>query len=225
MKNVDLLRRVAEDLAAIGVEAVFFGGTVVGLHLDALPRYDEERPTTDVDCTPVAVASLYEMRIFETRLDQAGWLHHVSAEKRNAYARIAPSGVPVDFVPLHMLDETDAVRLARRVRMKIHPGLSITVLSSAGMVAAKLAAFRDRGVDDPLMSHDLEDLAMLLACCTTIEDDLHLGGPGVLEQVRMGLAEIWEDRYLLEILEWNFPRGSDAEVVLARLEKLARWPE
>jgi hypothetical protein len=221
MKKVELLRRVAEDLDAIGVQAFFFGGIVVGLHLDALPVNDEERPTTNVDCAPVAVASPNEMRKFEAKLDAAGWQQVVSGDKRNAYARIAPSGVPVDFVPLHTLDQTDALRLARRVRMEIHPDLCITVISSAGMVAAKLAAFRDRGVDDPLMSHDLEDLAMLLACCTTIEHDLELAVPGLLEQVQIGLAAIWEDRCLLEILDGNFPRGTDAEVVLARLEKLA----
>lgn len=57
MKNVDLLRSVAEDLDAVGVQVVFFGGTVVGLHLDALPEDDEERATTDVDCAPLAVTS------------------------------------------------------------------------------------------------------------------------------------------------------------------------
>ena len=93
------------------------------------------------------------------------------------------------------------------------------------MLAAKLAAFRDRGGDDPLMSRDLEDLAMLLACCTTLENDLQFAVHGLRKQVHVGLAAITEDRYILEILEGNFPHGKDAGVVLARLERLARQTE
>ncbi len=133
MKNVELLLRVAEDLDSMGVQAVFFGGTVVGLHLDALPADEEERPTTDVDCFPATVLSSGDMRNFEARLDVAGWRHVLSGGNRNAYARIAPSGVPVDFVPLHTLDLADPVRLARHVQFEIRPGLSITVVSAAGM--------------------------------------------------------------------------------------------
>ncbi len=46
MKNAELLRQVAADLLTIEVDAVFFGGTVVGLHLDGLPPDDEERRST-----------------------------------------------------------------------------------------------------------------------------------------------------------------------------------
>lgn len=161
MKNLEMLCRVAVDLSTIAVEAVFFGGAVISLHLDALPPGDEERPTTDVDCIPTTVASASDMRVLEASLDRAGWQHALTAHKRNPYARIAPSGVPVDFVPLHTLDALDPVRLARRVPVELGSGVSIDILSSAGMVAAKLAAFRDRGSRDPLMSHDLEDLARL----------------------------------------------------------------
>lgn len=84
MKNIDLLRAVAKDLADLGVEAVFFGGTVVGLHLDRLPADEEERPTTDVDCVPVAVAMERDMRSLEVRLAKAGWKHDLTSQKRNA---------------------------------------------------------------------------------------------------------------------------------------------
>lgn len=221
MKNVELLRLVAHDLQAIAVEAVFFGGTVVGLHLDALPPGDEERPTTDVDCVPVAVETAGDMRSLETRLDGAGWRHDMASEKRNAFARIAPSGVPVDFVPLHTMDASDPVRMARRQRVELKRGLTVSVISSAGLVAAKLAAFFDRGRRDPLMSHDLEDLAMLLACCSTLERDVGLEHPDVKARVQSGLDSILNDRYILEILEGSFPRGVGVPQVLARMARLA----
>lgn len=200
MKNVELLRRVARDLGALEVRCLFFGGTVVGLHLDGLPSDDEERPTTDVDCVPIGVASQPEMRELEARMDDAGWTHDLRPGRRNAYARIAPSGVPVDLVPLHTLDEDDPVRLGRSVAVELAPGEVVSVLDSAGMVAAKLAAFRDRGTGDPLMSHDLEDLAILLSCC--------FGG-------------LLGDTFVLEVFDGSVPRGIDAAAVIARVKRLA----
>ncbi len=89
------------------------------------------------------------------------------------------------------------------------------------MVAAKLAAFNDRGHGDPLMSHDLEDLPMLLACCTSLESDLALEDPRLREQVRSGLSRVWKDTYVLEVLDGMFPRRVDVAQALRRLEQLA----
>ena len=89
------------------------------------------------------------------------------------------------------------------------------------MVAAKLAVFGDRGIADPLLSHDLEDLAMLLACCTTLERELALEDPRLRAQVEGGLSRILGDRYVLEVLDGMFPRGADAEAALERSRRLA----
>lgn len=221
MKNVELLRSVARDLAELKVSCVFFGGTVVGLHLDRLPPDDEERPTTDVDCVPVAVQNALQMRELESLMDANGWKHDLRPTRRNVYARIAPSGVPVDLVPMHRLGEDDPVRLGGTVSVEVVPGEVIRVLDAAGMVAAKLAAFRDRGAADPLMSHDLEDLAMLLSCCSTIEDSLASASPGLQIQVREGLARLFADSFVMEVLDGSFPRGIDARQVIARVERLA----
>lgn len=94
------------------------------------------------------------------------------------------------------------------------------VLSGAGMVAAKLAAFWDRGRADPLMSHDLEDLAMLLACCSTLESDLAAEAGSLVERVRRGLADILADRFVLEVLEGSVPCGVVSTTVLDRIQLL-----
>lgn len=198
MKNLDLLRRVAGDMDELGVACVFFGGTVVGLHLDRLPPLEEERPTTDVDCVPLTVLNAVEMQDLEARMSAAGWAHDTSPHRRNLYARISPSGVPVDVVPLHTLAEDEPVRLGNTVEVEVVEGRVIRVLDAAGMVAAKLAAFRDRGSADPLMSHDLEDLAMLLSCCSTIETTLTRSDPRLQEQVRGGLKGLLETPFVLE---------------------------
>jgi hypothetical protein len=57
MKKLDLLRHVAADMDQLGVDCIFFGGTVVGVHLDQLPPLEEERPTTDVHALFVSAPS------------------------------------------------------------------------------------------------------------------------------------------------------------------------
>ena len=106
--------------------------------------------------------------------------------------------------------------------MELGPGVVVRVLDSAGMVAAKLAAFRSRGAADPLMSHDLEDLAMLLSCCSSIEASLAKADPRLRAQVREGLASLAADSLVLEVLDGSIPRGIDASAVLERLRRLGR---
>jgi len=222
MKNLDLLRHVAADMDQLGVECIFFGGTVVGVHLDQLPPMEEERPTTDVDCVPLAIASHREMQKLEERMIAAGWKHDTRPHRQNLYARISPSGVPVDLVPMHSLSEEEPVRLGNSVEVEVGEGQRIRVLDSAGMVAAKLAAFHDRGSADPLMSHDLEDLAMLLSSCSTIEAALSVADTRLQNQVRTGLNGILEAPFVLEVLDGSIPRGIDRAQVMARLERLAK---
>ncbi|MEZ4323421.1 MAG: hypothetical protein R3F61_38505 [Myxococcota bacterium] len=222
MKNSELLRLAARDLQSLDVPCFFFGGTVVGIHLDMLPSDDEERPTVDVDCVPTGVASRAEMLTLEARLDRFGWRHDLRPDRRNAHARIAPSGVPVDLVPLHTLHDDDPVRLGRSVAVELAPGEVVSILDSAAMVAAKLAAFRDRGSADPLMSHDLEDLTMLLSCCSTIEATLGTADARLRRRVREGLRALRADTFVLEVLDGSVPRGIDSAQVIARVERLSR---
>ncbi len=224
MTNGRLLQVVAGELAALDVDVVFFGGTVVGLHLDEVPSDDEERPTIDVDCVPAGVGTQHELIALEGLLDRSGWRHRLDGAKRNAWARLSPLGVQVDFVPLIHLGPDDPVRLGRRVEHELPGGTRIQVLAAGAMLAAKFRAFDDRGRDDPLMSADLEDLAMLLSCCSFIEAAVANEVAPVRAIVAHGAASLLDDSWSLEVLDGNVPRGADAAETIRRLERLATAP-
>lgn len=222
MKNLDLLIAVARDAAAAQLDLVFFGGTVVGLHLDQLPPDDEERPTVDVDCMVLSLDGHPSFRSLEQHLTRSGWSYDMRPQRRNAYAMIAPCGVPVDLVPSYQIAPQDPVRLGKRQVMSVAKGLSISVLDPASMLAAMLAAFQSRGIKDPLMSHDLEDAVMLLSCCSSLEQSIQDAPRVIANQIGAGLSTIFLDPRLLEIVDGSVPSGVDATDVFERLRRLAR---
>ena len=213
-KNLEQLVQVARDLQVAGVDAVFFGGATVGLHLDR-PGF-AERPTDDVDCVPLAVDGYQDMNALDGRLAAAGWKHDIRPGKRNANARIAPSGVPVDFVPTYTMAPDDPVVLAHREEVEVAPGLLITIIDPAGMMAAKLAAFRDRGAADIWTSHDLEDLAVLLAYCSRSETSVEAAPDSVKAAIREGWRKMTRDEL------YAMAAHVDPVDVVERARRLAR---
>jgi len=89
---------------------------------------------------------------------------------RHAHQWLAPGEPPIrfDLVPAgsHLGasgNPFDQAALGSAERLEIEPGIVIRHASAPGFLALKLAAYRDRGEDDPFVSHDLEDILALLA--------------------------------------------------------------
>lgn len=90
------------------------------------------------------------------------------------------------------------MRLGNSVGVQVAEGQRIRVLDSAGMVAAKLAAFH------------------------TIEAALAIADTRLQNQVRTGLTGILGAPFVLEVLDGSIPRGADGAQVMARLARLAK---
>ncbi len=96
------------------------------------------------------------------------------------------------------------------------------MLTPAGSLATKLCAFQDRGVEDPYLSSDLEDIALLLACCSSLEASVQSSAAAVKEIIvarGRQILEAYEDS-----LEGHIPRRCDEAAVFALLERLTVLP-
>jgi len=160
---------------------VFAGASILPLLLDD----DFDRPLRRTDDTDVVVSVLHygEWQRLRDALVAAGFRER--ADDRHARQILFWfDGLPVDFIPARMAEFGTANRwlslgfdLAETAELET--GQSIWRLSASAWLAAKIAAFEQRGRRDVLMSRDLEDIVTLL-----------IGRRSLAEEIRYSQGEI-----------------------------------
>jgi len=116
-----------------------------------------------------------------------------------------------------VLDTATAVALA--------PDITIRAISAPAFLATKWEAFRDRGADDPFLSHDLEDIITVVAGRQQVIAEVAASAEEarlfIAEATRTFLAIRWAD----DIVAGSLPDARRfpgfADVVVARLRALA----
>jgi hypothetical protein len=98
-------------------------------------------------------------------------------DPRHVHRWVSPSGIPFDLVPAgsHVGgsgNPWDAIALETAVKLEMENGVTFRHVSGPAFLAQKWAAHHDRGRDDPLASHDLEDILGLLASRPRIVDEV-----------------------------------------------------
>ncbi len=161
--NLPLLESMVSALGALCDRFVFVGGCITGL-LVTEPASPLVRATRDVDVV-VQVVSLGDYYALERQLEQAGFSH--DQRKGAPVCRWLAAGAMLDVMPT---DQTilgfgncwyeEAVRTASSLSLPSHR--PIRLISAPAFVATKLEAFADRGGNDFLASHDLEDIITLI---------------------------------------------------------------
>lgn len=223
MTPLVLLDALAGELEPLQLEVVFFGGIVVSLHLDDLPAGEEHRETDDIDCVPILVRSGQQMDALEQRLHARSWTPDLRPHRRNLYAKHSPLGTAVDFVPWFTLREDDPVRISAACSetCALPSGRQAAIVTPAGSLLTKIAAFLDRGRNDLYRSHDLEDIASLLACCSRLEGAVNLSPLAISAPIRGWCQRALKEPRWLEVLEAQMPRGADTDAAFERIERLA----
>jgi len=150
---------VARVSAALGTDSDRFtlvGGSAVALVTDErVPA----RPTEDVELVTHA-SSQIEAHHVEALLAKAGFRHDLGGQRpfRGAFL-LEDIEVDVAMTPVgHTNPWYSTVREQSEPRLT----LGLRVATPLGLLATKLVAYRDRGRDEPLASHDLEDIVALL---------------------------------------------------------------
>lgn len=178
------LREVAIALGPLVSRVVFIGGAIAPL-LQTTPALRRVRATKDVD--GVAASNSYaDYGRLQEALRARGFIEAgmVDSEPRENHAHRwrSPTGVLFDLVPAgsHLGGtgsrwDAYALESAQHLDISLGPGsaagvetLVIRHASAAAFLALKWAAYADRGRQDPLTSHDLEDIVALVASRPTL---------------------------------------------------------
>ena len=162
--NLEILSATVHRLGPLVDSMVFLGGCATGLLLTD-PAAAPVRATLDVDVI-TEVASLVEYHRLSEKLRERGFVEDLSPEA--PICRWKAENVILDVMPT----DPEIMGFGNEWYVPAFAAAESVSLPSSYFLATKLAAFDDRGGEDILLSHDMEDIVVVLD-----------GRPEVVEEV------------------------------------------
>lgn len=171
--NLNSLLFIAKRLDELCEEVTFVGGCITGLLITDKAAPDV-RFTVDVDCI-INVVTKHEYHSLSKKLRNKGFKEMSSGNQ--PICRWNCDGILIDIMP------TDKSVLGFSNRwykdaehnasnQNLNDSKAIKVISAPYFLATKLEAFKDRGKQDFLFSHDLEDIIAVIDGRPEIIDDV-----------------------------------------------------
>ena len=161
--NVALLTRMVDLLGEVANSLVFVGGCATGLLVTAV-RAQAVRGTTDVEVV-AKVTTIREYHEVEARLTERGFVRDQSPEA--PICRWTCAGLQLGVLPsqpgiLGFHNRWYPLAVATAVPYRLRAERRIRLVTAPVFIATKLEAFRNRGRDDYVASHDLEDIVTVV---------------------------------------------------------------
>jgi hypothetical protein len=162
-RNLDSLILIANRLGELCNEVTFVGGCIMGLLITDKAAPDV-RFTVDVDCI-INVVTKHEYHTLSERLRNKGFKE--MSFGNHPICRWDCDGILIDVMPT----DKSVLGFSNRwykdaqnnsVSKSIDDAKIIKIISAPYFLATKLAAFKDRGKQDFLLSHDLEDVIAVI---------------------------------------------------------------
>ncbi|UQO39780.1 hypothetical protein [Burkholderia cepacia] len=222
-----MIRAVANAIGPeLCQEIAFVGGCTTALLLTDLYTKQQVRHTDDVDFI-VHVMSYAHWENLKEQLRQKGFREQPD-EDAPIYAMFL-AGLRVDFMPddeaiLNFGNAWYRDALTSAESHDIGEGVTVRIVRPAHFVATKLAAYLSRGNNDPLDSHDVEDILTLLDGRPEIADEILAADAEMRTYIGTQLAALQEHRdfeYAIEAAS----NGDTAreEVISQRVEVLVSF--
>jgi predicted nucleotidyltransferase len=203
--NLEDVAMVARRLKPLGKHFVFTGGSIVALLLDR-PAVTKPRHTKDVDVI-VEVASHLQYTDLEKPLRAAGFKHDTSEDA--PICRWIVDGITVDVMPMNDPGGSFKTRwfdlaVATAVPMQVH-GETILVITAPCFIATKMEAFKDRGDNDFMVSHDIEDFLTVVDGRDRLLDEIQNAPKELRSFIAQAVAGFLAGGRFLDSLPGHFP--------------------
>lgn len=217
-----MLSLAAARLGGLTDDLVFVGGCTTGLFItdEGSPAV---RPTKDVDAI-VETFTYSEYVEFEGRLQKAGFEHDIRDgapicrwTKEDTVLDVMP--INGDILGFRNTWYPSAVESAEVRRLT--ENISIRVVTPVYFIATKLEAFNNRGKNDILGSHDLEDLIAVVNGREELPSEIRRGPPDVRSFIAENLRRFLADRRFIDSIPGHLmPDVDRTELVTERLREL-----
>lgn len=158
--NIAMIKFVAQKLDTLVEQVVFLGGATIGLLLTD-PATPDVRETMDVDII-IEVINMADYYSFSSKMRNLGF-----RESQDVICRWKIGDIIVDCMPtskdiLGFTNNWYKEAIKNADSFKLNDDLTINVISPPYFLATKLEAFKGRGNENWMGSHDLEDIISLL---------------------------------------------------------------
>jgi predicted nucleotidyltransferase len=178
--NLAKVELIANALGALRDKLVFVGGCAAGLLMtDAAAIM--ARVTYDVDLV-VEVTGLHAYHQMEAEIARLGFRRDASPDApicRWRYRDLEVDLMPTDPDVLGFANRWYPLAVSSAAKIDLPNGLAIRLILAPLFVATKFEAFADRGNEDLLGSHDMEDIINVVDGRPELTDEIR-GGPNEL---------------------------------------------
>lgn len=211
-RNLESLILVANHLQELCNELIFVGGSITGLLITDKAAPDV-RFTVDVDCI-VNIITKSSYYTFAEKLRNKGLKELAFGD--HPICRWNCSGILMDIVPIEEnvlgfanIWYKDAILNA--VNKKINDSINIKIISAPYFLATKLEAFKERGKQDFLLSHDLEDIISLIDGRPEIINDVSLVSDGLKQYLSSEFSSFFNNHEFIQALPGHLNYSSELE--------------
>lgn len=221
--NRAILSLVAHALGELCDELVFVGGCATGLLVTSV-RAQTVRVTEDVDLI-AQVTSAQEYHAMEARLASKGFKHDISPGA--PICRWRCKDIEVDLMPsgnnvLSFHNRWYPLAIETAGRVTVEAGLTIRLIAAPVFIGTKLEAFKGRGNNDFLLSHDLEDIISVLDGRAELVAELQAAPLELRRYVASEFGALLETPAFLDALAGHLPGDSVSQQRLPKLVERIR---
>jgi len=160
--NLVRIKGVYNALEQLKETVAFVGGATVSLYADK-PEQTEVRPTDDIDVL-IEIGSYVEYIKIQEQLTAIGFSvdHHAKVTCRYKYQGLTVDVMPTDEAALGFSNKWYKRGFASLISYQIDERTSVNIFSPPHFIASKLEAFKGRGKNNGITSHDFEDIVFVL---------------------------------------------------------------
>jgi len=210
-----MLEFVARKLGSLNEEVVYLGGCVTALFITD-PLSLDVRPTVDVDCI-IDVASLGKYYQFGEKLKKQGFKQSMEDKVicRWRYDDIILDVMPIDEDILKFGNRWYKEAIQKGVSHQVAEDLVIRSITAPYFLATKIEAFKTRGNNDFLGSHDFEDIITIIAGRVEIADEVAQASNELKEHLKQTFEGMLKDNQFELALPGHV---SDGPVTMERVQ-------
>lgn len=227
--NLALLEIAARRLGNLNENVVYLGGCATALFIND-PFSLDVRATVDVDCI-IDVISLVDYHKFENRLIEKGFKKSMEDDVicRFRHEEIILDVMPTDQKILGFGNPWFKEALKHAVNHEIADGLVIKSINAPYFLATKFEAFKTRGNNDVLISHDYEDIISVVAGRMNIVEEVTLANLELRKKLKNEFMQLLENDQFEQTLPSHVNEGpatmQRVEVVRERINKIIDFNE